>query len=264
MAEETQYTANTGIVQISTANAGLDGSGTLGTVLTGASNGTLVKSVIIKAITNVTEGMIRLFIDDNNGTKELLYEVVVPAITKASINKAFETRINLDFFLKSGYILKAATQNNETFNVIAEGMDCAYYSNGVRMDTTKYTANTGSVVIATANSNLNGTGTLGLAYTAGASATYNGSSVGSITIKSSVSDSPGMIRLYLDNLTTKFCFAEVVVPTRTKSSTDQAFEHTIVFDNDFELQAGYKIQASTEIGESYHVMVEGNDWNYYS
>jgi hypothetical protein len=70
--------------------------------------------------------------------------------------------------------------------------------------------------------------------------------------------------VYIDNLTTKFCFTEVVVPTRTKSATDQAFEHTIVFDNDLDLQAGYKIQASTEIGESYHVMVKGNDWNYYS
>jgi hypothetical protein len=52
MAAETQYTANTGMVKISTANSNLDGSGTLGTVLTGASNGTLIKTVTVKATSN--------------------------------------------------------------------------------------------------------------------------------------------------------------------------------------------------------------------
>lgn len=265
MAEETQYTASTGLVSIATANGERDGTGTLGTVLTGAANGTLIKSVLIKAITNTTQGMIRLFVDDASGTNiRLIKEILVPAITKASINKAFEARVDLNFVLESGFSLRAGTQNAETFNIIAEGLNWAYYDSGVRMDTTKYTTNTGSVVIATANANLDGTGTLGLAYTAGASATYKGSSIGSITLKTSVSDTPGMIRLYLDNLTTKFCFAEIVVPTVGKSATDRSFEHTIVFDNDFELQAGYKIQASTQVGESFHVMVEGNDWNYYS
>jgi len=262
MAAETQYTANTGMVQISTANSALDGSGTLGTVLTAASSGTVIKSVIVKAITNVTEGMVRLFIDDNNSTKELLLEIPVPTITKASINKSFETRIELNFFLKSGYLLRASTQNAETFNVIAEGLDVTYCSSGVRMDTTKYTTNTGTVIISTANSNLNGTGTLGAAYTAGASGTYKGSKIASITIKSRVSVTAGMVRLYLDNLTTKFCFAEIEIPTVTKSATDSSFQYVSL--EEFNLQAGYKIHASTENGESFHVMAEGNDWNYYS
>lgn len=264
MAEETQYAANTGTVQISTANTNLDGTGTLGTVLTGTNNGTLIKSVMVKGITNTTEGMVRLFIDDNNGAKRLLHEIYIPAITKASINKAFETRINLNFFLKSGYILKASTNNAETFNVIAEGLDVVYYGYGVRMDTTKYTTNSGTVIINTANTNLDGTGTLGLAYTAGASATYKGSSIGSITVKGRVNTTPGMVRLYVDNLTAKFCFAEIVIPSDTISGTDRSFERTIIFSNDFDLQAGYKIQASTENEESFHVIVKGNDWNYYS
>src|SRR5687767_12235388 len=110
MAEETQYTANTGLVQISTANSSLSGSGTLGTVITGASNGTLIKTVLIKAIANTTEGMIRLFVDDNSGSNiRLIKEIPVPAVTKASINKAFEIRVNLNFLLKSGFLLKAGT-----------------------------------------------------------------------------------------------------------------------------------------------------------
>lgn len=264
MADETQYTAKTGMVQISTANSALDGSGTIGLVIQAGSNGCLIKSVIVKAITDVTEGMVRLFVDDNNGTKELLREIYIPKITKASINKAFETRVELDFMLKANYKLQASTQNANTFNVIAEGLNWDYYASGVRMDTTKFNTNNGTVVISTANSALDGTGTLGVAYTAGSSGTYKGSSIGSITIKSPQSVSPGMIRLFIDDLTTKYCFHEVVVNTDTKSATDKAFEHTIVFDNDFELQAGYKIHASTQVGESYHVMVEGNDWNYYS
>jgi hypothetical protein len=263
MAEETQYTAKTGIVQISTANSALDGSGTLGEVIQAGSSGCLIKTVIIKATTDVDEGMIRLFVDDSNGSKKLLREIHVPKITKAAINKSFETRVELDFMLKAGYKLQVSTQVANTFNVIAEALNWTYYSSGVRMDTTKYTTNNGTVIIYTANSNMNGTGALGLAYTAGSSATYNGSSVGSITVKGRVSTSPGMIRLYLDDLTTKFCFAEIVVPTVGKSATDPSFEHTIVFDNDLEIQAGYKIHASTQLSEAFHVFVEGNDWNYY-
>jgi hypothetical protein len=262
MAEETKYTAKTGMVQISTANSGLDGSGSLGTVITGASNGTLIKSVWIKAITNTDQGMIRLFVDDG-GTKSLIKEIPVEARTKASINPAFETLVDLNFTLESGVILKASTQSANTFNIIAEGLDWTYGSQ-VRMDTTKYTTNTGSVVISTANSNLDGTGALGLVYTAGSSATYNGSSIDSITIKASVSNTPGMVRLYLDDLTTKFLFKEIIIPSVTKSATDRSFERTIVFENDFELQAGYKIHASTQVAESFHVTAEGNDWNYYS
>lgn len=265
MASETQYTAKTGMVQIATANSNLNGTGTLGTVLTAGSNGTLIKRVYIKAITDCEMGMIRLFVTDASGSNtSLIREIPVTAVTKASINKAFEADIEMDYTLGANCILKASTEVGNTFNIIAEGMEWTYYSYGVRMDTTKYNANTGSVVISTANSNLDGTGTLGAVYVAGSSATYKGSSVESITLKSSVNLTPGMVRLYLDNLTTKFCFKEIVVNSFTKTATDEAFEHTIVFDNDFDLQAGYKIHASTQNAETFHVMVNGNDWNYYS
>jgi len=264
MAEETQYTAKTGMVQISTANGERDGTGTLGTILTGASNGTLIKKVIIQAITNTDQGMIRFFIDDASGSNiRLIKEVLVEQRTKASINPAFHAEVDMDFTLKSGHILKVGTQAANTFNIIAEACDWTYGSQ-VRMDTTKYTTNTGSVVVSTANSNLDGTGTLGLVYTAGASATYKGSSIDSITVKTSVTDTPGMIRLYFDDLSTKFLFNEILVPSVAKSPTDKSLERTIELYNDFELQAGYKIYASTEVAESFHVMAEGNDWNYYS
>lgn len=89
MAAETQYTANTGCVTISTANSNLDGTGTLGTVLTGASNGTLIKSIIVKAQTNTTQGMIRLFVN-GGGATELIAEIEVPAVTKSSTDPSYE------------------------------------------------------------------------------------------------------------------------------------------------------------------------------
>jgi hypothetical protein len=264
MAEETQYTANTGMVTISTANTNLDGTGTLGTVLTGASNGTLVKSITIKAITNTTAGMVRLFVTGGGNTR-LLMEIPVPAINKAAINAAFETKVDLNFTLQSGYIIKASTQNNDRFNIIAEGLDWAYYGGSVRKDTTKLTSNMGLGVVSVANSNLDGTGDVVLVYAAGSAGTpFYGSSIKSITIKAPSYVSSGMVRLYLDDGTGSrlFLFSEVVVPTDLPNATDRSFEHTIIFENDFDIQAGYCVYASTENSEYFNVAIEGNDWNY--
>jgi len=261
MAEETQYTANTGIVNISTANGERDGTGTLGTVLTAASNGTLIKTVTVKARVSTTHGMVRLFVHDGTYTR-LLKEIDVFPVTKASINPAFEAKVDLNYTLKAGWILKASTQNAESFNIIAEGLDWTYYTTSVRPDTTQYTANNGIVSIATANANLDGTGTLGTAFTAGSSGTYKGCSIETITIKATVNNTPGMVRLYIYNGTTSFLFKEVVIPSITKTGTDKACDFTLVLDDNFDLKAGYLIKASTEKAENFNIMVEGKDWNY--
>lgn len=264
MAEETQYTANTGLTTVSTANSNLNGSGALSTVLIAASNGTLIKTVNIKGQGNSARGMIRLFV--YNGTSSyLLKEIDVYPIAQSSINKSFETRVALNFILKSGYILKASTQNAETYVVTAEGMNLGYYSGlAVREDTTQYTANNGIAQIATANSNLNGTGTIGTVYTAGSSATYKGSSIETITIKATVTNTPGMVRIFIYDGKTYWLFTEVIVPSVTPDATDQTFEHNIIFDDNFDLQAGYFITASTQNAENFNVLVEGKDWNYPS
>lgn len=260
MAAETQYTANTGVVTISTANSNLDGTGTLGTVLTGASNGTLIKSVIIKAQTNTTQGMIRLFVN-GGGATELIAEIEVPAVTKSSVDPSYELFMPLNYALKSGYILKAATQNAETFNVIAEGLDWAYYATSVRPESTKYTANTGMTTVSTANSNLDGSGTLGTVLTP--DNTKKGCNIPTINIKSQVSTTAGMIRLYIYNGTTNFLFTEIPVPAITKSST--AVSYSAIHDfqgNGFALKASYLLKASTQVGEAFNVIAEGLDWEY--
>lgn len=261
MAAETQYTANTGTVVISTANSNLDGTGTLGLVLSAASNGTLIKTITVKSQVSTTQGMVRLFIYDGTNTR-LIQEIEVPANTKSATNPAFEYTWNCDIKLKSGYRIYASTQNAETFNVIAEGLDWAYYSASVRPESTNFTANTGMAVISTANSNLDGTGTTATILTAGSSGSgWKGCRVESINIKAIVTTTTGMVRLYIYDGTNTRLIKEVFIPSVTKSATEPAFETKLSLGN-FQLQAGYSLKASTQNAESFSIIVEGNDWKY--
>jgi hypothetical protein len=259
MAEETQYTANTGMQTISTANSNLDGSGTLSSaIITGASNGTLIKTVTIKSIQNTTHGMVRLFIYDGSNTK-LAAEIEIPAVTKSATDSAFEITIPVDFALKSGWSLKASTQNAESFNVIAEGLDWAYYASSVRPESTNYTSNLGMTTISTANSNLDGTGALGTILTAAS----NGTQIQTITIKSQVNTTAGMIRLFLDDGSNKKLLREIPVDAITKSGTVNSFSRIIDFEGKgFALKSGWTLKASTEKAESFNVIAEGLNWAY--
>lgn len=113
-----------GMAQIATANANRDGTGTLGTVVTGAGDGTRIHKITIKATVTTTAGMIRLFIDNLTNIR-LWKEIPVTAITPSATVEAFSSIIELlgeeALTLPSGYILKAGTEKAETFNVIAEG-----------------------------------------------------------------------------------------------------------------------------------------------
>jgi len=112
-----------GMVEIDTANTNLDGTGTIGTVLTGSTDGTRVTKIRIQATVTTTAGMVRLYIDD--GAIYLWKEVVVDAITIDADTEAFSYILELfgerALVLPSGYILKASTNIGENFNVIAEG-----------------------------------------------------------------------------------------------------------------------------------------------
>ncbi len=261
MAAETQYTANTGKILISTANSNLDGTGTLGTVLTAASNGTLIKTINIKAQVSTTEGMVRLFIYDGTNTR-LIQEIPVPTVTKSATTPAFEYKWSCNIPLKATWVLKASTQNAEGFSVTAEGLDWAYYASSVRPESTNFTANTGMAVISTANSNLDGTGTLGTILTAGASASgWKGTRIENISFKATGNVTKGMIRLFINGGGTTNLLTEIPVPLLTKSATEPSFMFTTNLGG-FELQADYILKASTENAESFAIVVEGNDWKY--
>jgi hypothetical protein len=124
--ESAKYTANTGMGSISVANSNLNGTGTLVSIITGASNGTLIKRIIIKATGNCTQGMIRFYINIPGASTYLLFEVEVPPVTQSATVDSFSSILETDFNLKSGYILRASTENAETFRITAEGCDWAY------------------------------------------------------------------------------------------------------------------------------------------
>ena len=124
--ERAKYTANTGMALVDTANTNTDGTGTLATVITGASNGTLIQAITVKGIMTDTKGMIRLFMYDGSSVTALLDEINIPAVTQSGIQKAFEIAFEVNYWLKSGYSLKAATQTSDDFIVIAEGLDLTY------------------------------------------------------------------------------------------------------------------------------------------
>jgi hypothetical protein len=261
MAAETQYTPNIGMQTISTANSNLDGSGTISAaIITGASNGTLIKNIFIKAITNTSKGMVRLFVDIGAvRSPQLIMEMEIPAVIKSSINPAFQITVPLNYYLKSGFHLYASTQNAETFNIIAEGQNWAYYATSVRSETTKYAIANGVTLLDTANSNLDGTtGTYGTVMTA------NDCNLQNIKIKALESTTAdGMVRLFLyDGTSVTKLWMEVPVPAVTQSGTASTFYHKIEFNNGFALKDNWQIKASTENSNDFSVVAEALDWSY--
>ena len=121
-------TPNLGRARIATANTNRDGTGTLGTVITGSGNGTRVDRIRIMATGTTTAGMVRLFIDDTTNIR-LWREVAVSALTPSATVQVFAAEVTTPdsnsplLVLPSTYILKAGTHNAEQFDVIAHGGD---------------------------------------------------------------------------------------------------------------------------------------------
>lgn len=120
MATAAQYasTVQTAQAQISTANTNRNGTGTIGTVITGATNGTRVDDISIVATGTTTAGVVRLFISDGTNVR-LWQEILVSAVTPSTTVQVWSyTLLNQALILKSGWSLQASTNNAETFNVI--------------------------------------------------------------------------------------------------------------------------------------------------
>lgn len=121
--QRAKYTANTGVGIVSTANANLDGTGTLVTLLTPGIKGTIIKKIIIKATGNTTRGMIRFF-KVESASNRLLTEIEIPAKVATSKDQSFTAVIEADFFIQG--LLKASTENAESFIITVEGLDIAF------------------------------------------------------------------------------------------------------------------------------------------
>jgi hypothetical protein len=114
------------IAQVSTANTARDGTGTIATLLTGASLGTRVSSITIHATGTTTAGVIRLWLSrDSGSTWRLFEEVLVGALTPSTTVAAFRVRRTYDDLVMTTTAdrIGASTHVAETFNVFAHAAD---------------------------------------------------------------------------------------------------------------------------------------------
>ncbi len=109
------------IGQVSAANTNRDGTGTIVTLITGATDGTNIYSILLKAAVTTTAGMIR-FYHNVSGTIRLIKEIPVAAITASASQDAWSDIWRSPdggpiVSLKSGESLQASTHNAEAINI---------------------------------------------------------------------------------------------------------------------------------------------------
>lgn len=267
----TLFTANTHITNVAAANPHLDGSGTLSTVIVPAGAGTIVKSVIIKAIGPVTTGMVRFFIYDGTSDKVLYKEVPIPVTpqlhatpTPTPVLPMYQMKMDCDCLLLEGHkTLVASTQTGDIFILIAEGLDrtypdplppacCNYEQNG---------GSTGATIISKANRRLDGAGVIEQVLKVPPG--VNGVMIKSITIKALQSTSiNGMVRLFIssDGGTSYLLMQEIPVPETTQSAYEPSFK--VVIDMNYCLQEGFVIGAATQNAEAFGITAEAEKWVY--
>ena len=116
-----------GMANIATANTNRDGTGTLGTVVTGTTNGTRIDRVVVQATVTTAAGVVTLFVYDGVSVTELWQEVLVNAVTPSATATAFRYVISSPdptaplLVLPNNYALRAGTTIAQSMNVIAQG-----------------------------------------------------------------------------------------------------------------------------------------------
>lgn len=111
-----------------------------------------------------------------------------------------------------------------------------------------------SVAISTANTNRDGTGTVGTCFTAGT----NGSVIERIDITAAGTTTAGVVRLFVHNGSTYFLWKEILVDAITPSTSIATF--TVPMFLRLTLQTTYSLRASTHNAESFNVSAWGYDF----
>ena len=118
----------------------------------------------------------------------------------------------------------------------------------------------GAVTISTANTNRDGTGTVGTVFTAGAF----GSRIDRVTLTAKVTTTAGLIRLFVYDGATYFLWKEVAVAAITPSGTVAAFTYELLSTDGAQpllvLPNGYSLRTATVNAEAMNVIAEGGDY----
>lgn len=117
-------TPRIGAVNIATANTNRDGTGTIATLITGASTGTRIAEIVCQARVTTTAGMVRIFLYDGS-TYRFWDEVAIAAATVSATVKGtrVSTLYNNLILPSASWSLVVATHNAESIDVIALGAD---------------------------------------------------------------------------------------------------------------------------------------------
>lgn len=126
MALEPQFavTPRIGTVNIATANTNRDGTGTVATLITGASTGTRIAEIVIKARVTTTAGQVRVFLHD--GTNFFFFDEIAVAAATPS-NSVQATRASTSYanlvLPNASWSVRVSTHNAESIDVTALGAD---------------------------------------------------------------------------------------------------------------------------------------------
>ena len=115
--------------------------------------------------------------------------------------------------------------------------------------------------ISTANTNRDGTGTIGTVFTAGT----NGSRIDMIDVQATATTTSGMIRLFVHDGTSAYLVAELPVLAVTPSGTSPAYSqqlntNTMTQFLPIVLPTGWSLRASTNNAEAFNVIAFGGDF----
>lgn len=114
-------------------------------------------------------------------------------------------------------------------------------------------------VVSVANALRDGTGTVVTLATGGA----NGSRIDRIEMRAIVATTAGMVRLFVDDLTNKRAWKEVLVAAITPSATLDAWSGELVRADGqplLLLPSGWLLIAATEKAEAIHLHASGGDY----
>ncbi len=111
-------------VNVATANANRDGTGTVATLITGAATGTRVAEIVVQARVTTTAGMVRVFLYDGT-TYRFFDEISIAAATvSASVKGArVSTTYNNLILPSASWSIVVSTHNAESMDVSAFGAD---------------------------------------------------------------------------------------------------------------------------------------------
>lgn len=116
--ESVKYTANTVTTLFSSGPSLIN-------LITGAGNGTLVKTITIKAYETITKGGMYFYVFDGSVSRLVDVHTAMNKIQSAT-QQSYDVTFELDYYLKAGNILQGYMNNVQSYVITVQGLDMSY------------------------------------------------------------------------------------------------------------------------------------------